>query len=82
MRLFKVGRNYPPEPQEELTGKWEVCSPETVSDFSAVAYFFGLDLQQALQQPIGLIEPSWGGTRAEAWMPRPAFSNSRQRASC
>jgi sialate O-acetylesterase len=30
-------------------------------------------LQQALNQPIGLIEPSWGGTRAEAWMPRPTF---------
>lgn len=73
MRLFKVGRNYPDQPQEELTGQWEVCSPETVRDFSAVAYFFGSELQDNLNQPIGLIEPSWGGTRAETWMPRPTF---------
>ena len=73
MRLFVVGRNYPDQPQTELQGKWEVCSPETAKDFSAVAYFFGVELQQVLDRPIGLIEPSWGGTRAEAWMPRAAF---------
>lgn len=73
MRLFNVGRNLPQEPQDELTGKWEICSPETAATFSAVAYFFGLELQQELNQPIGLIESSWGGTRAEAWMPRATF---------
>lgn len=73
MRLFNVGRNYPEQPQAEMTGEWEVCTPETARDFSAVAYFFGSELQDNLQLPIGLIESSWGGTRAEAWMPRPTF---------
>lgn len=73
MRLFTVGRAYPDQPQEELTGQWEVCTPQVASEFSAVSYFFGVDLQQNLNVPIGLIEPSWGGTRAEAWMPRATF---------
>lgn len=73
MRLFTVGRTLPNEPQEELTGRWEICSPESAADFSAVAYFFGSELQERLKQPIGLIESSWGGTRAEAWMPRATF---------
>ena len=74
MRLFMVGRAIKDTPQEDLSeGKWEVCSPETVGGFSAVAYFFGRDLQDTLKCPVGLIQPSWGGTRAEAWMPRPTF---------
>lgn len=73
MRLFTVGRAYPDQPQDELTGQWDVCSPQIASEFSAVAYFFGLNLQEKLNVPIGLIEPSWGGTRAEAWMPKSTF---------
>ena len=46
---------------------WQICSPETVGGFSAVAYFFGRDLHQNLNVPIGLINSSWGGTLAEAW---------------
>jgi sialate O-acetylesterase len=75
MRLFTVDRTYPNEPQSELTGEWKVCSPETAKDFSAVAYFFGRELQQNLNQPVGLIESDWGGTRAEAWMPRETFES-------
>jgi sialate O-acetylesterase len=75
IRLFKVGRAVKDQPQEDVAGgKWELCTPQTAADFSAVAYFFGVDLQHALGDvPIGLIQPSWGGTRAEAWMPRKTF---------
>ena len=76
IRLFTVGRAIPDQPQANLAGgKWEVCSPQNVGGFSAVAYFFGLTLQQKLDQPIGLIQSSWGGTRAEAWMPRATFDS-------
>jgi sialate O-acetylesterase len=73
MRLFIVGRIYPETPTDEVKGKWVLCSPETVKDFSAVGYFFGNELGQKMNVPVGLIESAWGGTRAEAWMPRATF---------
>jgi sialate O-acetylesterase len=54
-------------------GKWTVCNADTAQHFSAVGYFFGLELQQKLNVPFGLIESNWGGTRAEAWIPKAAF---------
>jgi sialate O-acetylesterase len=38
-----------------------------------VAYFFGSELHRDLAQPVGLICSEWGGTRAEAWIPRQTF---------
>jgi len=46
---------------------WQICTPETVGEFSAVAYFFGKNLHENLNVPIGLINSSWGGTVAQAW---------------
>ncbi len=57
-------------PVEDFKGKWDVCSPKTVSDFSAVGYFFGRELLEQLDVPIGLIDDSWGGSACDAWIPR------------
>ena len=74
MRLFIAQHNNTDEPQDDVKGgQWMVCSPETAQHFSAVGYFFGLELQQKLNVPFGLIESNWGGTRAEAWLPKDAF---------
>src|SRR5699024_9437553 len=70
IRLFKVERNIAFQPQENCTGNWLACSPKTVKDFSATAYFFGKQLYKKLNVPIGLIETCWGGTVAEAWTSR------------
>ncbi len=53
--------------KDAATGKWQECNPETVARFSAVGYFFGRDLQKALNVPVGLIQCAWGGTAAERW---------------
>ena len=45
-----------------------MCTPETIGDFSGVAYHFGRHLSENLDVPIGLINSSWGGSRAEAWI--------------
>ncbi|MDP2982458.1 MAG: sialate O-acetylesterase [Candidatus Latescibacter sp.] len=58
------------EPQFDFPGKkplWTACSPETVKNFSAVAYYFGKAIHQDLGVPVGLIHTSWGGSVAEAW---------------
>lgn len=48
-------------------GEWDVCSPETSSDFSGVAYYFAKTLQTQLQVPVGIINVSIGGTTCEAF---------------
>ena len=68
IRLFAVPKTVAQFPNDNISsGEWEECSPETVSDFSAVGYFFGRDIFQELNVPIGLIHTSWGGTVAETW---------------
>lgn len=67
IRLFTVATNASPKPLDDVTGSWKECSPANVYTFSAVAYFFGRELYQKLNVPIGLISTSWGGTKAEAW---------------
>lgn len=46
---------------------WNVCSPATIADFSATAYFFARKIYKEKKIPIGLIHSSWGGTLIEAW---------------
>jgi len=67
IRLFLVPRRPSLTAQGEVDSKWQVCKPETVEGFSAVAYFFGRHLNQEAKIPIGLIEAAWSGTRCEAW---------------
>ena len=67
IRIFTVLTKASPKPLDDVTGSWAECSPSSVKTFSAVAYFFGRDLYQKLNIPIGLISSSWGGTKAEAW---------------
>jgi sialate O-acetylesterase len=50
-------------------GDWDICSPETVKQFSAIGYVFGRRLHMATQVPIGLIDASIGGTTVETWTP-------------
>jgi len=76
IRLFTVEKAVADQPQEDCKGKWVECNPETVPGFSAVAYFFGRELHQALDQPIGLINTSWGGTPAEAWTSLPMLEEN------
>jgi sialate O-acetylesterase len=68
IRLFSVIRTTAFSPAADCNGRWVECSPQTVWDFSAVAYFFGRQLHKELKQPVGLINSSWGGTIAETWM--------------
>jgi sialate O-acetylesterase len=70
IRLFTVAHKTADRPQNDVVGSWKDCRPSTVRNFSAVAYYFGRDLQRALNVPVGLIHTSWGGTRAEAWTSR------------
>lgn len=68
IRLLQFPNNLQKAPVEDVDkAKWDVCSPESVPGFSAVAYFFGRYIYKEINIPIGLINTSWGGTNAEAW---------------
>ena len=74
IRLFTVPRATKFDPQDDCPGgAWRACTPETVKPFSAVGYFFGRDLHNALDVPIGLIDSSKGASPAEAWTSRDAL---------
>lgn len=75
IRLITVPRVPVAKPQSDFNGKWEVCSPDTVPQFSAVGFFFGRDLLQHLNVPIGLINTSYGGTPVEAWTSRTSLES-------
>ncbi len=78
IRFFKVNKRTASTPQDDLEGtNWQVCTPETMADFSAVAYFFARRVQEETGIPIGLVNASWGGTPAEVWTPETVFGEHR-----
>jgi len=75
IRLITINKNVSDSPNFTFEGNWEICTPESVENFSAVAYFFGKKLHNELNVPIGLIHSSWGGTPAEAWTSKNALES-------
>lgn len=73
IRLFQVAQRPAARPQSNLKGKWVRCSPETIGNFSAAGYYFGRFLFKELNQPVGLIDSTWGGTPIQAWIPLDAM---------
>ena len=72
IRSFKAPHVTAARPAGDVPGAWRVASPDTVGSFTAVGFWFGVDLARALdlEVPIGLVDISWGGTRIEPWIPR------------
>ena len=69
IRLFKLHHKIALKPVQDVeAGQWTPVTPETVNGFSGVAYFFGRELHQRYHVPVGLIDSTWGGTVAEAWV--------------
>ena len=74
IRLFTVPKVPATQPVANVDGHWEICTPKTVAQFSAVLYHFGRDVHDQLKLPVGLIHSSWGGTPIQTWMPANAFA--------
>jgi len=81
LRVFTVSKyavptpqaGFNPKPQSPKHDKWLPSAPENAGMFTAVGYYFGRDLQKALNVPVGIIHTSWGGTPAQAWTSREAL---------
>nr|WP_199078845.1 sialate O-acetylesterase [Pedobacter sp. ASV19] len=76
IRLFNMPKTTSKTPQDDCTGNWTTCDTSTLKAFSAVAYYFGKNLNKTLNVPIGLIASSWGGTPAEVWTQENLIENN------
>ncbi|RYZ26723.1 MAG: sialate O-acetylesterase [Chitinophagaceae bacterium] len=69
IRVYTVPRGATTTAQENSKPSvWKEAAPEAISNFSATAYYFGKELNELLNTPIGLINVSYGGSPIESWM--------------
>ncbi|WP_316817547.1 sialate O-acetylesterase [Pedobacter nyackensis] len=76
IRFFSMPKTTSKTPQDNVEGSWTVCDSNSLKAFSAVGYYFGKQLSQDLNVPIGLISSNWGGTPAEVWTPADLVENN------
>jgi sialate O-acetylesterase len=74
LRIFMAKSKKSYEPESEIQGEWKVATPENAGAFSAVAYLFGRDLNQALKVPVGMVVVAFGASTAESWISRPVVA--------
>ena len=75
IRFVKNTRNWSLKPAE-LKAVWRKFEPESFNTkggaltLSGIAYYYALELHDALGIPVGIVDSSWGGSPIEAWLPR------------
>lgn len=78
VRMFTVKTKMAAEPQADVEGEWQVCTPENVPGFSAVGYYFARDLHKATGRPVGFIKSAFGASCAQAWASRATLESDPQ----
>ena len=73
IRFFLATNTPASQPQTNITGTWNLSSPETSGKFSAVAYYFAKQINQETGIPVGIIQSCWGGKRSECYTSREAM---------
>ena len=75
IRQFDVPKKYffDKEQKDLVSGSWQAADPQSILRFSAVAYYFARELYQRYKIPIGIINATLGGSRAESWMSEEAL---------
>lgn len=81
VRLVKTPLVASVEPRYGYMAEWVKMTPEMYDAFkkgarmpSAMGYYYALELANALDIPIGLVDSSWGGTNIDAWTPRSGYA--------
>ncbi|WP_149497693.1 sialate O-acetylesterase family protein [Roseiconus lacunae] len=70
VRFFNAPMVTSVEPQNDIEGEWTLANPQTVPQYSAVAFFFARKLNEELDVPIGVIKSAWGGKPVETFTSR------------
>jgi sialate O-acetylesterase len=74
LRMFNAPLVTAEANQEDIEGSWKAATPETVPDYSAVAFFFARKLHLELGIPVGVIKSAWGGKPVETFTSRDALN--------
>jgi sialate O-acetylesterase len=76
IRILRIDTQFPTTDTSLPTlVRWSKVTPDTAKNFSAVGYYFGRDLHNNLNVPVGLIDVTRGGTKAEAWTAADTFAS-------
>jgi len=81
VRYFCSGENTALTPQRKLPGRmaWRTFQPENLTagwrTFSAVGFYYALELHNALCIPVGVVGAYWGGTPIVAWTPNAGLAS-------
>ena len=74
-RYFAVPNNTSFKQEADITeGKWVISDLNSINQFSAIGYYFGQQLREHTDIPIGILDISWGGSTIEAWMEPKLFT--------
>jgi sialate O-acetylesterase len=92
IRLFSVGQgtrsDYALPDLQTVAQPWSIASHHSIENFSAVCWFFGRRISDALSRnlttsngtqivvhiPVGLMSSDWGATRIEEWVPARVYA--------
>ncbi|MCP9199064.1 beta galactosidase jelly roll domain-containing protein [Gramella sp. GC03-9] len=76
IRYFEVPKEYDLTGERTMLsgGSWKAVNRENISDFSAVSYFFGKEIHQKYDIPIGLINSALGGSPVQSWLSEDALA--------
>lgn len=75
IRFITIPRTASTRPQHRVGGAWVRCSPESVSDCSAVAYYFAKAQWLKHRVPVGLVIAAVGGSTIQPWISRDSMQD-------
>ena len=74
LRFLPVPARVAQRPQDDVAARWSRGLPDEARDVSALAWFFGSRLQQALQRPVGVIVVTRNLTTIAPWIPEAGYA--------
>jgi sialate O-acetylesterase len=76
IRFFNVVRRTHLGAHRTVEGAWQIATPVSAPQFSAVAFSFARRLHRELGVPVGVLSASWGGTIIQAWTSRSTLAHN------
>lgn len=64
------------DPVDDVPGSWARSDEGSLAEFTAVGYAMAARLREELGVPVGVIHTAFGGSPAEAWMPRTSLGGN------